>query len=698
MLPNDFSLLLLIAIVALVNGAVLFATLRLGAPREPALFFIGGCLLLALIGPALFLPPSPHPLRTFALNVPPLLSYAAWLAGMLLLCGERRWLPRLFLATGIAALAITAIGLVPSLRDERIALVTGSLALLRIGTAVVLLRYGHDFDRRLAQVFAGVMLIEAAAMGHRAITALMGELPTIAADPQATTSLTWLTMLASDVLGTPLLLLLGVGRVLTATREAAARYRATLDALPDAVLELDAEGRLRSLHRGLALAGLGDIDEQPGKVYTQVLPPALGERAAAAMSVAASAPRLLQPAVAIEVSEGRRWLEVTAASQHDGGNQRGHVVILRDVSARVQAESDLRYRIQLLERLFNSSPIGLLLSDAGSGRLLEANPAFLQQCGWRSDELLRRRHADLLLPAGDQAVADVAGDLARHGRCGPLDVLLARGDGGAQPVRLSAFTLQDAGGRDLVWTLAEDTAERQRAARLKNELVSVVSHELRTPLTSITGALGLVVGTCGEQIPDAARRLLQVASDNCRRLRLLVDDLLDLDRLIAGKLQLDLQRQALAPLLQATMEAIRPYASTRGIQLDLPVDPLEVEVDGARFQQVLSNLLSNALTFSPEGAEVRVHAEAAGGHVHILVSDRGPGVPADFVDRLFERFAQADASDTRARGGSGLGLAIVRELSERMGGRASYRPNPGGGARFVLDFPLAPAAAACAAG
>lgn len=380
MLPNDVSLLLLIAIVALVNGAVLFATLRLGAPREPALFFIGGCLLLALVGPALFLPPSPHPLRTFALNVPPLLSYAAWLAGMLLLCGERRWLPRLFLATGIAAVAITAIGLVPSLRDERIALVTGSLALLRIGTAVVLLRYGHDFDRRLAQVFAGVMLIEAAAMGHRAITALMGELPNIAADPQATTSLTWLTMLTSDVLGTPLLLL-GVGRVLTATREAAARYRATLDALPDAVLELDAEGRLRSLHRGLALAGPRDIDERPGSAFRQVLPQALGERAAAGLAVAASAPRLLQPAVAVEGSEGQRWLEVTAAPQRDGGNQRGHVVILRDVSARVQVESDPRYRIQLLERLFVNSPIGLLLSDAGSGRLLEANPAFLQQCG-----------------------------------------------------------------------------------------------------------------------------------------------------------------------------------------------------------------------------------------------------------------------------------------------------------------------------
>jgi PAS domain S-box-containing protein len=411
----------------------------------------------------------------------------------------------------------------------------------------------------------------------------------------------------------------------------------------------------------------------------------------------ANAPRLLQPAVAIDGGEGRRWLEVTAAPQRDGGNERGHVVILRDVSARVQAESDLHYRIQLLERLFNSSPIGLLLSDASSGRLLEANPAFLQQCGWRSDELLRRRHADLLLPAGDQAVADVAGDLARNGRCGPLDVLLARGDGGAQPVRLSAFTLQDAGGRALVWTLAEDTAERQRAARLKNELVSVVSHELRTPLTSITGALGLVVGTCGEQIPEPARRLLQVASDNCRRLRLLVDDLLDLDRLIAGKLQFDVQAQPLAPLLQATAEAIRPYASTRSIHVDAPADTLQAVVDGARFQQVLSNLLSNALKFSPEGAEVRVHTETVGDRVQILVSDRGPGVPADFVDRLFERFAQADASDTRARGGSGLGLAIVRELSERMGGHASYRPNPGGGAQFVLDFPLAATTAPCTA-
>jgi PAS domain S-box-containing protein len=693
-LPNDVSLLFLITLVALIHGAVLLGTLRIGAPRGPALFFIAGCLLLAAGGTGVWLPPTQSALRAFLLNVLPLLSYAAWLAGMLLLCGLRRRLPLLALAVGLAALAISVLGFVPALRDERIAIVTGGLAVLRLATAGVLLRFGKGFDRRFALMLALVMLVEAAAMGQRAVTALAGHLPTIAADPEATTSLTWLTMLMSALLGTPLLLLLGLGRVIAVTREAAARYRATLDALPDAVLQVDAEGRVQSVHRGMALAATAVLEGAQGRPLGAILPAALGARARAALDESAASSRLL-PAVAVDDADGRHWFEVSSAPQRDGdGRAHGHVLIIRDVSQREQAESNLHYRTQLLERLFVNSPIGLLLSDAADGRLRDANPAFLQQCGWERGNLLARRHADLLAPAGPTIAAELTETLASGGRCGPLDLLLARGDGGAQPVRLSAFTLRDAEGQALVWTLAEDTAERQRAARLKNELVSVVSHELRTPLTSITGALGLVVGTSGGQLPDGVRTLLGVASDNCRRLRLLVDDLLDLDRLIAGRMPLDLQLQPLGPLLQATVEAIRPFASSREIRLAAPPAGLALQVDAGRFQQALSNLLSNALKFSPDGSAIDVHVERDGEAAEVVVGDRGPGVPADFVPQLFERFAQADASDTRARGGSGLGLAIVRELCERMGGSVAYRPNPGGGAQFRLRFPALAAQAA----
>ena len=234
-----------------------------------------------------------------------------------------------------------------------------------------------------------------------------------------------------------------------------------------------------------------------------------------------------------------------------------------------------------------------------------------------------------------------------------------------------------------------DISERKHLERLKDEFVSTVSHELRTPLTSITGSLGLINGGALGAVPDAIKDMLAIAEGNSRRLRQLIDDLLDMDKLIAGKMSFDLQPIKLDELLAECDASHQGFAQHLGVRLLHSNCPdLQVLADAQRLQQVLSNLLSNALKFSPAQGEVRLYSELAGQSVRILVSDQGLGIPADFTARIFKKFSQADASDSRQKGGTGLGLAISKELIERMGGTIGFVSGLQRGSTFWIELPL----------
>jgi PAS domain S-box-containing protein len=234
-----------------------------------------------------------------------------------------------------------------------------------------------------------------------------------------------------------------------------------------------------------------------------------------------------------------------------------------------------------------------------------------------------------------------------------------------------------------------DITERRHLERLKGEFVSAVSHELRTPLTSITGSLGLINGGALGPVPDTIKDMLAIAEGNSRRLRQLIDDLLDMDKLIAGKMTFDLQPIKLNELLAECDASLQGFAQQVGVRLlHTACSELQVLADAQRLHQVLSNLLSNALKFSPPQGEVRLYSELVGQSVRILVSDQGPGIPADFTARIFEKFAQADASDRRQKGGTGLGLAISKELIERMGGSIGFVSGLQQGSTFWVELPL----------
>ncbi|MDP2409229.1 MAG: hybrid sensor histidine kinase/response regulator [Pseudolabrys sp.] len=231
--------------------------------------------------------------------------------------------------------------------------------------------------------------------------------------------------------------------------------------------------------------------------------------------------------------------------------------------------------------------------------------------------------------------------------------------------------------------------ERKRLERLKDDFVASVSHELRTPLTSICASLSLLVNNAGGDIPGPAARLIAIAHVNSQRLVRLINDILDIEKMEAGQMPFRQERVELRPLLLQAIEANREFAETCGVRLRMinaaVVD--DVKADADRMTQVITNLLSNAIKFSPAGAEVDVAVANDAGTVRLSVRDRGPGIPEDFKARIFERFAQADTSDSRPRGGTGLGLSIVKQIVGRLGGEVGFADAPGGGTVFHVTLP-----------
>jgi signal transduction histidine kinase len=232
-------------------------------------------------------------------------------------------------------------------------------------------------------------------------------------------------------------------------------------------------------------------------------------------------------------------------------------------------------------------------------------------------------------------------------------------------------------------------SERKRLERLKDEFVSTVSHELRTPLTSIAASLGLLIGKAVGDLPKPMVRLLAIAHTNSQRLVRLVNDILDVEKLESGHAVFELRRLAVRPLVEQAIEAIRGFAEGHGVRVWIEAaDTLaEVRADPDRLAQVFTNLLSNAVKFSPPDSEVVVTVEKSGHLVRVSVRDHGSGIPDGFKSRIFERFAQADATSAREKGGTGLGLSIVKQIVDRLAGVVDFADAPGGGAIFYVELP-----------
>jgi len=232
-------------------------------------------------------------------------------------------------------------------------------------------------------------------------------------------------------------------------------------------------------------------------------------------------------------------------------------------------------------------------------------------------------------------------------------------------------------------------AEAENLNRLKDEFLSTVSHELRTPLNAILGWSQIIRAT---RVDEAMmNRALETIERNARSQAQLIDDLLDISRIITGKIRLNVQTVELLAVIEAAMDTVRPAADAKNIRLQSVLDPAAGPVlgDSERLQQIVWNLLSNAIKFTPKRGRVQVCLQRINSHVEIIVADTGQGISAEFLPYVFERFRQADSSITRSLGGLGLGLAIVRQLVELHGGTVhAESPGEGQGATFTVKLPL----------
>tara|TARA_R110002126_G_scaffold70064_2_gene176601 strand:- start:1704 stop:3293 length:1590 start_codon:yes stop_codon:yes gene_type:complete len=237
---------------------------------------------------------------------------------------------------------------------------------------------------------------------------------------------------------------------------------------------------------------------------------------------------------------------------------------------------------------------------------------------------------------------------------------------------------------------------RAESEKMKSEFISTINHELRTPLTSILGTLSLLQGGVVGALSKDAERMVLLAKRNGEHLLKLINDLLDIDKLVAGSMQLELQDLELDQILPRAVQELDGVVRQRDLSIEYenPFSDARVRVDPTRFKQVLDNLLSNAIKFSPPGAVIHVQVRSVedGARWRIEVRDHGGGMPLGFQDKVFERFTQADSSSQRRAGGTGLGLAITRGLVEQMGGEIGFTSSDAGTCFYVLMPALTDAA------
>ncbi|MEZ4699878.1 MAG: PAS domain S-box protein [Rhodothermales bacterium] len=266
-----------------------------------------------------------------------------------------------------------------------------------------------------------------------------------------------------------------------------------------------------------------------------------------------------------------------------------------------------------------------------------------------------------------------------------------RHDGTRFPIELSVSEVLVAGKR-IFTGIVRDITERKQLEHIKDDFVSIVSHELRTPLTSINGSLGVLAsGTVGA-IPEAAQRMIGIARRNCERLVRLINDLLDLQKMEAGKFDIHREPVNLVQLMNQSLESNAGFARAHNVRLELvsTTEPCPLDGDPDRLLQVMANLISNAAKFSPTDETITIRVDREPEMVRVAIEDRGIGIPEEQIATIFDKFVQVDSTLQRQKGGTGLGLSISKRIIEMHGGRLSVESTMGKGTTFFFELPLAP--------
>jgi PAS domain S-box-containing protein len=353
-------------------------------------------------------------------------------------------------------------------------------------------------------------------------------------------------------------------------------------------------------------------------------------------------------------------------------------------------ESERRFRA-----IFDNAGVGITYTDLEGPTIVDVNATFARMVGRTTEQLRGSDYSSFAAPEFDGADRVLAAAI-RDGHVDQLQQELGyvTADGRTRWAMLTISTLRDERRHPThVVGIFEDVTRRREAERVKDEFLSVVGHELRTPLTSIRGSLGLLESGVLDDRPEEQDEMLAMAISNTDRLARLVNDILDVERMQAGRLALETDPVTAATLVESSLEVVQGVAEDAGVTLDAQLESVTVAADADRVVQTLVNLIGNAIKFTPRGGRVAISARRDGDLARFSVRDTGRGIPAERLESIFERFNQVDASDAREKGGTGLGLAVSRGIVEQHGGRIWAESAADEGASFHFTLPLAERAA-----
>jgi PAS domain S-box-containing protein len=500
------------------------------------------------------------------------------------------------------------------------------------------------------------------------------------------------------------------------SRENASRLRAIVEHAGDAIVSIDDKGIIETFNpaaqRVFGYRPEEVIGSSVMRLAARHYRPGMARDLDAVVRDGIAGTKALNRQVFGERRNGQRFPANLVVSEMRIGERRAFTGLVRDISKRRRSTDDVkRANRQLAETLglqqaiFDSTHYAIIAADL-QGKVSMFNDGAQRMLGYTEAEMRAGASLALLHEPGELAAraAALADELghpvgaavdailakARDGKRDESEWTYVRKDGARLPVMLSISAVWDEQVLAGFVVIAQDLSERKKIEQLKNEFVSTLSHELRTPLTSIRGSLGLLAGGAAGEIPVPARSLLDIANKNCDRLVRLINDMLDVEKIESGSMRFDAVAQPLLPLLEQAVAATNAYAVQFQVSFDLRSDAgdMVAAVDADRLLQVLVNLLSNASKFAPAGDVVEVRLRRRAGMARVCVIDHGVGIPDEFRDRIFQKFAQADATDSRRKGGTGLGLNISKAIIEKHRGTLDFFSEPGVKTEFYFDLPL----------